>query len=73
MPDKFPPPSVVLRLKDVQRRVRLSRSTIYSRLADADFPRPIKLGPRAIGWLDADIEGWIESRSRQPRHAAVSK
>lgn len=74
MPDKFQnPPSVVLRLKDVQRLVCLSRSAIYARLADDDFPRPIQLGPRAIGWLHADIDAWIESRTRQSRNTEVAK
>jgi prophage regulatory protein len=65
MSDKPRSPSIVLRLKDVQRRVSLSRSAIYARLAERDFPKPIHLGPRAIGWLQGDIDRWIESRARQ--------
>ncbi|WHZ27563.1 MAG: hypothetical protein OJF51_002360 [Nitrospira sp.] len=65
MPDKALVPSAILRLKDVQRQLALSRSAIYSRLADNDFPEPLQLGPRAIGWLQADIDVWIEGRRRQ--------
>jgi prophage regulatory protein len=72
MPDKNLAPSTVLRLKDVQRRVALSRSAIYSRRADSDFPAPIKLGPRAIGWLQSDVDRWLESRQRKASAKAVN-
>ncbi|NOS79103.1 MAG: AlpA family phage regulatory protein [Nitrospira sp.] len=74
MPDKLQnPPSVVLRLKDVQRHLSLSRSAIYARIADNDFPSAIQLGPRAIGWLQADVDAWLESRTRQSRNAEVPR
>jgi prophage regulatory protein len=71
MSDTIQPSPIVLRLKDIQRRLSLSRSAIYSRLADSDFPKPIKLGPRAIGWLQADIDSWIETRRQQSREETV--
>ncbi len=52
----------VSRRPAVQRRIGLSRSTIYAKMAEGDFPRPIKLGKRAVGWLDSDIDEWLESR-----------
>ncbi|UVT20108.1 MAG: AlpA family phage regulatory protein [Nitrospira sp.] len=64
MPDNISNHSAVLRIKDIQRLISLSRSAIYSRLSDLDFPRPIKLGPRAIGWLKSDIEAWLAGRPR---------
>ena len=73
MSDKLPSPSVVLHFKDVQRGVSLSRSAIYSRLADRDFPKPIQLGPRAIGWLQADIDGWIKTRTRKNGNGGVTQ
>ena len=45
-----------LRLPDVQRRTGKSRSTIYAGIADGSFPKPVKLGPRAVGWIEAEIE-----------------
>jgi prophage regulatory protein len=30
------------------------------------FPKQYKLGPRAVGWLESDIEKWIEQRCGQP-------
>ena len=54
----------VLRLPDVLERVALSKSTLWRRINDGEFPEPIKLGPRASGWLEEEVDAWIESRSR---------
>lgn len=71
MSDNFTPFPEILRLKHVQRRLALSRSAIYARLAARDFPQPIQLGPRAIGWRQSDIDSWLESRTRQSHNQAV--
>lgn len=51
--------TVILRLPAVKSRTGLSRSTIYLRIANNEFPRPVSLGGRAVGWLEADIENWL--------------
>lgn len=72
MSDKFSPTPGILRLKHVQHRLALSRSAIYARMAAGDFPPAIQLGPRAIGWRQADIDAWVESRTRQGHKRAVT-
>jgi len=57
----------ILRLPAVKARTGYSRSTIYLRMSDGSFPRPISLGARAVGWVESDIEAWIEDRIRQSR------
>ena len=52
----------ILRRKQVEKRVGLSRSTIYAKIAAGEFPAPIALSTRAVGWLESDIIAWIESR-----------
>lgn len=52
----------VLRLPAVKTRTGLSRSTIYLRISEGIFPRPIQLGVRAVGWLEAEIEDWLEGQ-----------
>ncbi|MDG1582987.1 AlpA family phage regulatory protein, partial [Pseudomonas sp. GOM6] len=58
----------ILRIRQVQERTGLSRSTIYDRLNpssprfDADFPRPVKIGAAAIGWIEEGVDKWIRSR-----------
>ena len=52
----------VLRLPSVKELTGLSRSTIYLRIKRGDFPKPISLGDRAVGWLEKDIEDWLEQK-----------
>ena len=53
----------ILRRKQVESRTGLSRSTIYSRIQEGSFPRPIDLGGgRAVGWIEAEIEAWLQTR-----------
>jgi prophage regulatory protein len=63
----------VLRLKQVQDRIGLSRSTIYDRLNvsspryDKTFPKPMKLGCSAVGWLEESVDVWIQSRANDSK------
>jgi prophage regulatory protein len=57
-------PRRFLRLPDVKHQVSLSRSAIYGKIKAGEFPKPYSLGPRAVGWLSDDIDGWIASRIR---------
>lgn len=56
----------ILRRRDVEDRVGLSRSAIYALMNSGEFPRPAKLtpGPRgSVGWLESSIEAWIAERA----------
>jgi len=61
------PPIRFLRLPEVIERTGLSRSTIYVRLAAGCFPRPVALGGRAVGWIEAEIEEWVAERIAESR------
>jgi prophage regulatory protein len=52
----------ILRRKQVEDRTGLSRSTIYLRIQEGTFPRPVNLGARAVGWLENEIDAWLNSR-----------
>jgi prophage regulatory protein len=52
----------ILRRRQVEARTGLKRSTIYAKVAAGEFPRPISLGARAVGWVEAEISDWLESR-----------
>lgn len=52
----------VMRRPEVERTVGLSRSAIYAAMDRGDFPRPIKIGRRAVGWKASDVTNWLESR-----------
>ena len=55
-------PVVFLRLQAVIRVTGLSRSTLYRLIAVEQFPRPVRLGPRAVAWRRTDVEAWSEAR-----------
>lgn len=56
-------PERILRRGEVERRVGLSRSTIYYKIQQGEFPAPVRLGPRAVGWRESAIEEWIAERT----------
>jgi prophage regulatory protein len=51
----------VLRRPDVEALTGLSRSTIYKFMKDGTFPKAVKIGPRAVGWRQTDIEDWLSN------------
>ena len=60
------PEQAILRWRDVIPIVRLSRVTIWRRMKDGDFPKPVRLGgpkSRAVGWRRTDIERWLNNLS----------
>jgi len=69
----------ILRRKQVEARTGLSRSSIYARLkpnpkrpADFDptFPRPVSLGAKAVGWIEAEIDAWLAAQVEKSRRVA---
>ena len=53
---------VILRLPEIKQRTGLSRSSIYLRISKNEFPASISLGGRAVGWLEEDIDKWLEQK-----------
>jgi prophage regulatory protein len=51
-----------LRMPSVLRRTGLGRSTIYRLIAERQFPSPVKLAGRAVGWRRTDLDRWSEAR-----------
>jgi prophage regulatory protein len=60
---------VYLRRPAVTARYGLPASTLYDWIAKGRFPRPIRLGERAVAWSVADLEAW--ERDRELAHDAV--
>jgi prophage regulatory protein len=55
----------ILRLPDVKQRTELSRSTIYLRIAQG--PSQCAWASRAVGWLEAEVEQWLQRRIEASR------
>lgn len=52
----------IIRLKQVIASTGLGRSTIYKYIAEGKFPVPLQLSVRCVGWLESEIQQWIQSR-----------
>ncbi len=54
--------TIILRLPEVIAKTGLSRSTIYSQISKGAFPKGVPIGEHARGWLNHEVDAWIESR-----------
>ena len=63
----------IQRLPEVIQSTGLSRSTIYAFMQEGTFPKPIKLGPRRVGWIQDEVTAWIEEKIRQSRTITTSQ
>ena len=66
----------LLRLPTVKAITGLSRSTIYLRISEDRFPKPVSLGGRAVGWIEAEIDDWVNQQidtSRTTRAGGASR
>ncbi len=48
-----------MRLADVKQRTRLSRTTIYRRIAAGTFPEPTPISDGLVAWYESDIDAWV--------------
>ena len=64
-------PHQILRRKQVDARVGLSRSTIYQKIAGCTFPKPVSLGIRAVGWIEAEVDTWLSNQIEQSRRGGA--
>ncbi len=52
----------ILRMPAVTKKTGLSRSTVYLLIEQGKFPKRIKLSSRAVGFLESDVNDWLESK-----------
>ena len=43
-------------------RTQRSKPALYAAIKDGTFPRPVKIGVRAVAWVDDDVNHWVEQR-----------
>jgi prophage regulatory protein len=61
--------NTIQRLSEVKSRTGLSRSTIYLRISQNSFPRQVSIGDRAAGWIESEIDNWIDAQIHTSREA----
>lgn len=62
----------ILRLKEVLSITGLSKTSIYDFVADGSFPMSVQLGARSVGWIESEIDDWINKKIEQ-RNKLASK
>jgi prophage regulatory protein len=55
-------PTVILRCREVRARTGLPKSSLYHLVQVDRFPKPVQLSGRRVGWVEAEIEAWLQSR-----------
>ncbi len=64
---------IFIKLKEVQRRSSLSKTTIYEMMKTGSFPKNIPITIKSVVWIESEIENWMQNRvsaSRTPNKAA---
>ncbi|WP_416776476.1 helix-turn-helix transcriptional regulator [Xenorhabdus budapestensis] len=59
----------LIRLPEVQRRTGYSKAWIYQLISDGAFPKQVKIGPRSVAFIEAEIDDWIAQRIAESRTA----
>jgi prophage regulatory protein len=49
----------IIRLPELIDRTGMSRTRIYASMGDGTFPASVKLGARAVGWREGEVDAWI--------------
>ena len=52
----------ILRLPQVVEATGETRSTIYKRISEGEFPKPVKLGAKSVGWVEDEIAAYNDAR-----------
>jgi prophage regulatory protein len=61
----------LVRLQDVCRTTGLCRSMIYKMEAENRFPQRVRIGHRAVGWVESEVAQWVAERITASRAAAA--
>ena len=71
--DHLPGPPCLLRIGEVLRLCGLSRTTLYPEIKLHNFPAPVKLSARSVGWLQENAAQWLDARiaQRGPAYSAL--
>jgi prophage regulatory protein len=62
-----------IRLPGVIEITGLKRSSIYSRIKNGEFPTQVRLGGRAVGWVEYEVLEWVADRVREARSKPVQR
>ena len=59
-----------IRIKKVEAKTGLKKSMIYDLMSKEQFPKSIKIGERAVAWIESEVDKWIQNKIPESRQAA---
>jgi prophage regulatory protein len=65
--------TTIVRIPTVKARTALSRSSIYKFIGAGKFPKPVRLGPRAVGWVESEVDEWIAACIADSRQGTAAQ
>ncbi|MEW6562805.1 MAG: AlpA family phage regulatory protein [Pseudomonadota bacterium] len=60
----------ILRPKQLSKKLSISPATLWRLQHADDFPKKVQLSARAVGWLQSDIEAWLEKKAAQNQNSS---
>ncbi|MBM7342735.1 AlpA family transcriptional regulator [Erwinia sp. INIA-01] len=61
----------LIRLPEVQRRTGYSKAWIYRLMSQKRFPSAVKIGTRAIAFIESEVDEWVNQRIAESRGEAA--
>jgi len=56
------PSLTFLRFRQVKNMVGLGKTTLYARIGQGTFPKPVSLGGRSVAWIESEVTAWMHAR-----------
>ncbi|MHB9807053.1 helix-turn-helix transcriptional regulator [Pantoea ananatis] len=57
----------LIRMPEAMRRTGYGKAWLYRLISQGFFPKPIKIGSRAIAFVETEVDEWIEQRIKESR------
>lgn len=51
----------LLRIGEVLEIAGISKSVLYEMVNREEFPRPVRIGRRSVGWRQREVKDWLDS------------
>jgi len=58
--------------RDVEALIGLKRAFIYRAMSAGQFPKPVKIGPKAVRWVEAEIREWVQEQIAEASNGEAS-
>ncbi|MCL7939152.1 AlpA family transcriptional regulator [Halomonas sp. ATCH28] len=62
----------LIKRREVLARTALANSTLYRLMGAGEFPQSIQIGPRAVAWVEEEVDAWIEARIEAAREKGAA-